>query len=279
MIKRRLISRKLKTLIITVALGFATQTGGASGQAKFNDSSLPITVEADEGIEWIADKKMYVARGNAQATRGTLSVAAETLTALYRETEADDSEIYRLEALGQVVITSPERTAHGDRGVYDLDQAVVVLLGENLRLLTAAEKITASDSLEYWEDRQIAVARGNAVATQKGRRIRADALTVHFTEGKDGTLEASRMDAVGNVQITTPQEVARGNEGVYTVQTGIATLSGDVKITRGDTQLNGALAEVNMNTGISRLLSTKSSSGSSRVRGLFVPKSKPRIKK
>ena len=276
MTQRRWIFPTLPALATVLCL--VAVVGTAVAQTKFNDNSLPITVEADDGIEWIANTKMYVARGNARATRGTLSVAAETLTAVYRDTETDDAEIYRLEAVGRVVVTSPGRTAYGDRAVYDLDQAVVVLLGENLKLVTDAETITASESLEYWEDRQIAVARGDAVATQKGRRIRADALTVHFVKGPDSTLEARRMDAVGNVRITTPQEVARGGEGVYTVNTGIVTLTGNVKITRGDTQLNGAVAEVNLNTGISRLLSSKTSAGSGRVRGLFVPKSKTRKK-
>jgi len=243
-------------------------------QGSLKQDEAPVTVEADQGIEWISESKMYVARGNAKATRGNVSVAGDTLSALYRETETEDTEIYRLEAQGHVVIASPERTAFGDRAVYDLDQAVAVMYGESLRLVTKDETITATDSLEYWEQRRVAVARGNAVAVQKGRRIRADALTAIFEEAKDGSLEATRMDAVGGVVITTPQEVARAREGVYNVKTGIATLSGDVKITRGETQLNGAVAEVNLKTGISKLLSSGSKSKPGRVRGLFVPRSK-----
>ena len=53
---------------------------------------------------------------------------------------------------------------------------------------------------------------------------------------------------------------------------GLATLSGNVKITRGENQLNGAVAEVNLNTGISRLLSNRGAQNGSRVRGLFTPK-------
>ena len=247
---------------------------GASAQLKITGDSQPVTVEADDGIEWISEKKMYIARGNAKATRGTTSVAGQTLTALYRQTKSEETEIFRLEAQGQVVIETPDRRVFGDRAVYDLDQAVAVVLGEDLRMITSNETITASESLEYWEKRQIAVARGDAVATQGARMIRADTLTAFFAPGRDKKLEAVRMNAIGNVVVTTPQEVARGNEGVYNVRTGIATLSGNVKITRGETQLNGATAEINFNTGISRLLSAGKSTSTGRVRGLFVPKSK-----
>jgi lipopolysaccharide export system protein LptA len=246
----------------------------ADAQLKINSDAEPVTVEAENGIEWVSDQNLYIARGNAKATRGALSVAGETLTALYRENEDEETEIYRLEALGQVVITSPNRTAYGDRAIYDLDQAVAVVLGGKPRMVTAEQTITASESLEYWEKRRIAVARGDAVAIQGTRKIRADALTAFFEAKRDGTLEVVRMDAVGHVVITTPREVARGNEGVYNVRKGIATLSGDVKITRGDTQLNGSIAEVNFKTGISRLLSSGKSKSTGRVRGLFSPKKK-----
>ena len=243
-------------------------------QLQITGNADPVTVEAEDGIEWVSDQKIYIARGNAKATRGDVSVTGETLTAHYRENEGEQTEIYRLEALGQVKIASPGRTAFGDRAVYDLDQAVAVVLGSKPRLVTAEQTITASESLEYWEKRRIAVARGNAVATQGTREIRADALTAFFEPNLQGTLEAVRMDAVGNVVITTPQEVARGDEGVYNVKKGIATLSGDVRITRGETQLNGSVAEVNFKTGISRLLSSGKSNSSGRVKGLFSPRKK-----
>jgi lipopolysaccharide export system protein LptA len=78
------------------------------------------------------------------------------------------------------------------------------------------------------------------------------------------------MDAVGNVVITTPEEVARGERGVYFEDSGIATLTGSVKITRGQNQLNGDAAEVNLRTGISRMLN-QPGRASGPVRALLVP--------
>ena len=83
-----------------------------------------------------------------------------------------------------------------------------------------------------------------------------------------GTQRLQRIEAFGDVHVSTEAEIAVGDRGVYNAETGIAVLAGNVKITRGKNQLNGDYAEVNTHTGISRLLSD-----SQQVRGLFVPES------
>lgn len=235
------------------------------------DDRVPVTVEADNGIEWIRDSKTYIARGNARATRGDTSVTAETLTARYREKPDGTTEIYVMEAEGNVVIATPRERATGGRAVYNLDKASIILTGRNLTFRNAGDVITARDSLEYWQQRQVAIARGDATATRAtpSQEIRADTLTAFFQEAKKGGNELTRVDAAGNVVITTPQEVARGREGVYNALQGTATLDGDVRITRGKNQLNGERAVVNLNTGVSRLL--PASKGGDRVKGLFTP--------
>ena len=44
----------------------------------------PISVLADDGIEWRQTEKQVVARGNARATREGVTVTADRLTAWYR---------------------------------------------------------------------------------------------------------------------------------------------------------------------------------------------------
>jgi len=260
-------------LILTLCCALAVPDARAQSVPGQTGDDGPVTVEADDGIEWIRDQQMYVARGNARAERGGVTVRADTLTALYRDANGA-TDIYRLEAIGHVVISSDKQTGYGERAVYDLDEAVAVLLGEQAppRLETGTETITARDSLEYWEQRKIAVARGNAVAKKDDRTIRADTLIARFEEDAAGKLVATRMDAVGNVIITTSEDVARGDEGIYNVDSETAILQGNVRITRGENQLNGERAEVNLKTGISRLLSGPDGA-KQRVRGLFNPKS------
>jgi lipopolysaccharide export system protein LptA len=226
----------------------------------------PVEIHADHGIEWQQDAQAYIARGNARAQQGEVAVHADRLTAYYRKGADGKTQIWRIDADGNVRIVSPEQTAYGEKGVYEIEKGVFVLTGAP-RLVTGTDRISAKQSLEFWEKRSLAVARGDATAVRDDRRLRADVLTAHFAEDKDGKSRVTRVDAFDNVLISTPEEIVRARRGVYNTITGIINLRGSVKITRGKDQLNGDAAEVNLNTGVSRMLS----GGSGRVRGVFQP--------
>ncbi len=283
----------------------------------------PVDVTATDGIEWRQVEQVIVARGNARAVRDTVTVDSDRLMARYRpaggaqaqparpagqppvlgENPAGGSnEIWRLEAEGHVVIRTTTDTAKGDRAVYDMDQAVLVLTGRELSLATPSQVLTARDSLEYWSQRRMAVARGNAVAvdSQEGRRVGADTLVSYLlpedapppaptpapaarpaaASGRAAPADApgagkvDRVEAFGNVEIRTATEVVRGDRGVYSPATGMARILGNVRITRGDNQINGREAIVNLRTGVARLVA--SSDRGERVRGLIVPQQEGR---
>lgn len=268
----------------------------------------PIAITASDGIEWRQEQRQVTARGNARAVRQNVTVAADRLTAFYRPkggaaaqpaaqpaqsmiggTDTGGNEIYRVQAEGGVRIFTPTDQVLGDRAVYDMDQAVLVVTGRNLKLTTPDDVLTARDSLEYWSQKRMAVARGDAVVvTNDGRRLSADTLVAYTTEAPatpgqpppqpqqqqqsaQDPLAASgklqKVEAFGHVTIRTVTDTAIGDRAVYVPDTGIARLAGKVRITHGQNQLDGSEAEVNMKTGIARLLA----GSSERVQGLVMP--------
>lgn len=98
--------------------------------------------------------------------------------------------------------------------------------------------------LEYWSDKKIAVARGNAVATKDDRHVAGDALTAEFRDQPNGSTQLYKMTASGHVTVMTKADVVRGDKGVYDAARDIAIISGHVRITRADgTVLTGDVAE------------------------------------
>jgi lipopolysaccharide export system protein LptA len=275
----------------------------------------PIDITARDGIEWRQNEQQVIARGDARATRGTATVTADRLTAWYRkkgatsapqpppsaglaiDTSTEGNEVYRLQADGHVIIFTATDRAQGDKATYDLDQSVLVMTGRDLRLTTPNNTITSRDDLEYWPQKHMAVARGNAVVvTSDAKRVAADTLVAYTTENPaagsgaaksaatpaaaktaDDPLAASgklqRVEAFGNVSIRTPTDTVTGNRGVYVPDTGMARLGGNVRITRGQNQLNGAEADVNMKTGIATLIARTPGAAqpADRVHGLVMP--------
>ncbi len=290
------------------------QAGPAMAQQLDLTHGGPIDITAQDGIEWRQADQEVIARGDARAIRGNVTVTADRLTAWYRKKKStgaavtpasasppspagglagdpttDDNEIYRLQADGNVHIFTQTDQAQGDKAVYDLDQSVMVMTGHNLKLTTPNQVITARDDLEYWPQQHMAVARGDAVVvTNDAKRVAADTLVAYTTDNPPPNGQASpvpapnsqasadplaasgklqRIEAFGHVSIRTPTDTVTGERGVYVPDTGMARVAGNVRINRGQNQLNGAEADVNMKTGIAILIA----SNAGRVHGLVVP--------
>lgn len=234
------------------------------------NQDTPIVVNADNGIEWQQDNEVLIARGNAEASRGGVTVYSDVLRAYYDRPQGGASHLKRLDAAGSkgVKIVSATETLNGDTAVYDLERAILVVSGKKVTYLSGQDVITANQQMEYYEKDQKAVARGDATATHEGKTLAARQIEAYFRKVGNKN-EVREVRAFDDVTIVTDTDTVRADRAIYNVATGLATMVGHVKITRGQNQLDGDQAEINMNSGVSRLLTAPGAS--SRVRGLIQP--------
>src|SRR5262245_2946290 len=73
-----------------LAVGLMLAIGGGAAHAQSlsfssKDGRGPITVTAEQGLEWQQNEKRFIARGNAKATQDDINVTADELTAYYRD--------------------------------------------------------------------------------------------------------------------------------------------------------------------------------------------------
>lgn len=145
--------------------------------------------------------------------------------------------------------------------------------------------IIDADSLEVQQAKNLAIFKGNVKAVQGRINIRANEIRVWYrsksdkisakpgTKAKPGKAAGGdpakgatiiRIDAIGKVFVSSPNETAQGDLGVYDVPNKRIVLTGNVVLTRGANVIRGEKLTLNMATGRSEILG-----GKQRVRGIF----------
>ena len=250
------------------------------------NSSEPIVIDAEDSVVCDEAKNNCIATGNARAQRGNFVVNGQTLT-VYFKGSGHDRDIREVLADGNVSLINPSQVAYGEHAHYDVAQDRLIMTGGDLKLVTENQVITARDSLEFWNSKNIGIARGNAIARfpKKEQIVEADTLVAFFLpkeerkkdENGEEKTSLKRIEAEGNVLVSTPKEIASGDRGVYIAANDTSELFGNVKITQGGNHIRGAYAIMNMKTNLAQLYSHNpndpaSSQKKQRIRGIIIPK-------
>lgn len=266
--------------LFTLILIFALCPGALQAQGLSSTSKDPLEITADGTLEWHRADKNFIATKNASAKQGESSITAGRLSALYREgTNGQNMQIWKVTATGDVILKNRDSTAYGQNAVYNLDEGLATMTGENLKMVSPDQTVTARDKFEYWVTDGRINALGNAqiIRPKIGGgtdTLKADKISALLKKNANGQQVLHSLEAIGNVVIVTPTETVTGAYGIYKADTNIAELTGGVKILRGPNTLEGERAVVNMNTNISTIhggVSQTSTPGTGRVRAIFYP--------
>jgi lipopolysaccharide export system protein LptA len=140
--------------------------------------------------------------------------------------------------------------------------------------LRGAEKVSTPVEVEANEmeiidaDKQ-AIFRGKVNAVRGSQNIQSDVMTVFYADVKqpDGTSksQASKLDAKGNVTITTRKQVITGEWAKMDILANTLLVGGRVKLVEGKTTLQGEKLTVDLTT-------ERTLMSGGRVKGSFVPK-------
>jgi len=216
----------LAASVLATAAAAQSENPAADNPAGREGTSLPIAIDAESGIEWLPQDQVVTARGNVHAVRGEMDVRADVLRAFYRELPEGGTDIWRIDAEGNVIITTPGEQAFADTGTYDFDKGLLTLQGrEQVRLLSGDNEITARKEMQYWTEKKVLIARGDAVARTPERQIFAEVLTAQLRGGEPGQSRLKRLEAQDRVRVISATEQVRADRSVYDTETGIATFA------------------------------------------------------
>ena len=148
-----------------------------------------------------------------------------------------------------------------------------------------------ADTLSVDQKENTAVFAGNVDATQGDIRIKSQKMIVSYassSDGKGSTPSKSQPNAINkitlsdNITITSKEDVAQGQHGVYNVKDQLITLDTNVTLVHGKNIVKGDKLVYNVKTGKSEVTSgsTKNAASgtknkpSGRVKGVFIPQKK-----
>ena len=220
-------------------------------------------VEADKSIEYFEKQKIYVASGNAKASKGNFSVRADNITAFMGKTK--NSNITAIEATGGVIIVNQDTIAKSGFARYNFKKNFIILKGNTQSIEAKKFKLESKKFISFDDIQKIAIGEGDVKLILSGPiSISSKKIKANFDKINNKLISAS---AQGNVKIKTKSETISCNSARYNNKTNLISLKGDVTIKRGKSILTGEKGYMNLNTRKSKIESSKSK----RVKGVFSP--------
>lgn len=129
-------------LLGLAAVAASAQTIGSSSLRNL-DTSGPVDINADR-IEALDAQHQVIFTGKVHVRQGTLTLDARRIRVNYKPGKnGADPEIQRLDADGNVVLTSPTENATANYGIYDVTNRVLTLVG-NVRLVQNNNRVSGN---------------------------------------------------------------------------------------------------------------------------------------
>lgn len=218
----------------------------------------PLTIEADDVLEWNQTDGIYTAKGNAVATRGTTEIRGNLLEAAY-DPQSDERDIETVTASGNVTYKDDTSRARGSKLIYMIAARDYRVEGPDAAVSGSRGTITADTSIDLdtrSDETQKVTAIGDAVYKDaNGHVFAGDLVDAYFAS--DGSLTS--IVAKGDVRVKNANgREATGDAATYDAGSEVATVTGNVEIIDGGSQMRGGRAEVDLRTGNSRMLSAGS---------------------
>ncbi len=127
----------LRTILYFCSLLFFSILAVAK-EPEHRTPSEPIDITSEE-LRVFKNQHFAIFNGNVEATQGTLKLKCDKMTVYFEEkstpsepteAEMEKSKINKIDFTGNVLITTPEETAKGDSGNYNVPQGIFTLEGD-----------------------------------------------------------------------------------------------------------------------------------------------------
>lgn len=225
--------------------------------------SADMIVNADTSLEWNQKEGFYQARGNAHAYQGEQEIFADDLKAFY-DAASSGRSITQIHAYGNVRFADAAHTGRGSSLIYQAGTSEYKLNGPDARIDGPDGNARAEKEIHFQRQKgQVRLQVSAEIKLADGRHLKGDDLKLYLNP--ENNIE--RIEAFGQVVVTQASgSSATADKLDYNRVSNKAILHGNVIVSDAGNQLSGDKAEIDFETGISKILSTTTGG---RVSGRF----------
>lgn len=187
------------------------------------DTKLPVEISSDN-LEVLQQQSKAIFKGNVLAVQGKVRLKADTMIVHYKQKTDQAAQpvkptptpapsatnsgagtgsmgaITLIEVEGNVLMATPEESAKGDKGNYQVEEKLLHLTGENV-ILTRDKNILRGTELVYNLEtgRSVLTNKGAAVSGTNDGRVRGV-----FVPTEDKNKNTGKEKSTGNLAAPTP---------------------------------------------------------------------------
>ena len=142
----------------------------AQAQVALGDANQPVEIQADR-LEVIQKDKIALFQGNVEAKQGNVHLKADAMRVYYKEKAAgEQNSVSKIDVSGGVFLATPQETAQGAKGVYDVENSVITLI-DNV-VITRGKNVLKGSALTYNLKTGHSEMKGGAGITADGKKQR-----------------------------------------------------------------------------------------------------------
>lgn len=185
-------------LVFLGAVAVSTALHAGPKPAGFGSSKAPIEINADN-LQVFQEENKAIFEGHVVAIQEQVRLKADKMTVYYRSpdesSEQQQDAIKKIDVQGNVFMTTPDETASGLKGTYNVQGEEIRLIGNVV--LTRGKNTLKGDSLVYdLKKGKSVMSSGDGAAAEEGNpakkaRVRAVFIPEKNMETKDDAKENS----------------------------------------------------------------------------------------
>ena len=235
-------------------------TFNVSKSQNLPDNSIQISAKGT--MEWHQLENKIIAFGNAEVKSKDFLIVANKITGFY-EGKIGNGNIKNLIANENASIKTRHGIINADYINYDFHLDKITVKGEDIFMYLDQGTINASNNLVFNKnENQIKVTGDVKILNEKGE-IKAQKITINID--KDGNIDIVEAYKDVAILLNLTQQNITSNEAKFDNKNLQISLLGNVTLKQGSNFLKGDSAFLDLDKGISKILSTTSNS----VSGVF----------